>query len=200
MSWSRPEVLPRHPVVEDEDARVLILADGCHRLHGCEAELPHHLVDDKEKGCEHTESLKGVGPHQCLDASLACIEPDKQHHRRHCEPEGNTDAIEHEALKDEAHHEETHGGSRHLRQQEEGCPRLIGTVTKPVEQIGVDGGEVVPIVDRQQDESHQEIPHDEAQAHLQVSHAALHRHARYTDEGDARDGSSHHAESHHVPR
>ena len=121
-----------------------------------------HLIYNKEKGGKHAECLKGVGPYQCLDASLACIEPDEHHHRWHGEPEGNTDVVEHEMLQDEAHHKEAHGCSCHLRQKEEGSSRLVGTVAQPVEQIGIDGGEVVPIIYRQQDESHQEVTHDEA--------------------------------------
>ena len=157
-----PEVLSRHPVVEDKDARVFILADSCDGLRGCHSELSCHLIYNKDKRGKHAECLKGVGPYQCLDASLACIEPDEHHHRWHGEPEGNTDVVEHEVLQDEAHHEEAHGCSCHLRQQKEGSSRLVGTVAQPVEQIGIDGGEVVPIIYRQQDESHQEVTDDEA--------------------------------------
>ena len=141
---------------------MFILADGCDGLHGCQPELSYNLTYNKKKRSKHTECLKGVGPYQGLDASLAGVEPDEHHHRWHGEPEGNADVIEHEALQDEAYDKEAHGCSRHLRQQKEGSPRLVGTVAQPAEQISVDGGEVVPIIYRQQDESHQEVTHDEA--------------------------------------
>ena len=77
---------------------------------------------------------------------------------------------------------------------------MIRPKAQPPVEYAVDGGEVQPIVNRQQQESHEEIADDESQAGLQIGHVHLQHHARHRDERDARNGGSNHAKSHHIPR
>ena len=194
-----PEILLRHPVVEDEDARMTVVGyrlDGFRRRHaqGC-----HHLIDDEDECGKHAGGLEGIRPHQGLDAALARIEPDEHHHHGHRKPERNAHPVEHEALKQDADHKESHRCPRHLRQEKERGARLVRPFAQPLLQIAVDGGEVIPVVDGEQEETYEEIAHDEAEAHLQIGHISLHHHAGHADEGDARDGGSHHSEGYHIP-
>ena len=66
-------------------------------------------------------------------------------------------------------------------------------------QVGVDAGEVEPIVERQQQEGHHDVADDEAETHLQIGHLGRLHHARNGNKGDTRNGGTHHAEGHHWP-
>ena len=101
--------------------------------------------------------------------------------------------------KQDADHEESHRRPRHLRQEKERGARLVRPFAQPLLEIAVDGGEVIPVVDGEQEETYEEIAYDEAEAHLQIGHISLHHHAGHADEGDARDGGSHHSEGYHIP-
>ena len=160
----------------------------------------HHMIDNQDERSKHAGSLEGIRPHQRLDATLAGIEPDEHHHHRYRHPERNSHSIEHEPLQQNADHEKADCRSRHLRQQKERSTRLVGTFAQSLLQIAVDGGEIIPVVDRQQEKTYQEVAQDKADAHLQIGHICLHHHTRHTHEGDARDRGAHHSESHHIPR
>ena len=160
----------------------------------------HHLKDNEDERRKHTERLKGICPHQGLDATLARIKPDKQYHDRNRDPERNTNSIEHETLQEDTDDKETDCRTRHLGQEEERCSGLIRTLPQPLLQITINRSEIITVIDRKQKKSNQEITQDKTDAHLKIGHIRSHHHARHTDKGDARNGSTHHTESNHIPR
>ena len=195
-----PEILLRHPVVHHEHTAMLMVGHGREGLTHRQVERSYHLIYNKEKGRKHTDGLERVRPNQCLDASPAGIEPNQTDHPHHGRGKGNTIGPEDKSLQDNTHHIETHGCTRHLRKQEKPGTGLIGMLPQTPLQIAVDCGQVQAVIDGQQQESHQEVSHDEAQTGLHIGHIGFHHHARHGNEGDARDGGSHHPESHHIPR
>ena len=127
------------------------------------------------------------------------IEPDERHHYHGRQPERHTQAIEHKALQNHTDHIEAHRRPRHLRQEEEGGARAIGTEAKPLSEITVDSSEIEPVIEGQQQECHRHIAQDEAQAGLHISHIYLQHHAWHRNQRDTTDGGTHHAIGHHQP-
>ena len=179
-----PEVVGRHPVVEDEDTAHGRGGDGIDGFTHGEVQVTDHREDDHDEGREETDGLEGIRKHQCADATTTGVEPDEGHHQEHVHEEGDAHGVEDKLLEDDTHHVEPHGGTRHLRQEEEGGPRQIGPFPEPLPEVAVDGGEVQTVVERQQHEGDGEIAHDESEAHLQIGHLRRQHHARHRDEGD----------------
>ena len=195
-----PEVLLRHPVVEDEYAAVAVggYCAGC--LGECHPEGINHFIYYKQKCKKHAEGLEGVRQHERADSPTACIEPDECDEDDDRHRERDTVRIEYELLENHADHIEADGGTRHLGQQEEACPCLVAPPSQTATQVGVDGSQPQPVIDRKKQECHGEITEYEAQAGLHIGHVTRHHHARDTDEGDPRDARSDHAECHQIPR
>ena len=102
--------------------------------------------------------------------------------------------------EDDTDHIEFHGRAHHLRQEKEPRARLVGTRPKPVAQECIYAGKVQTVVHGQQHECNGQVAQDKAHANLKIGHLRGEHHAGNTDERDTRDGSAHHAESHHIPR
>ena len=66
--------------------------------------------------------------------------------------------------------------------------------------LGVDGGQVQSVVQRQKHERHDDIAEDESQTGLHIRHIDPRHHARHGDERHARDARPDHAEGHQIPR
>ena len=183
---------------------MLVAADGLHGLGKRKVEFAHYLIYNKKKGREHARGLERVGPDKRLDAATTGVEPDEHRHSHHREGEdkfGGTGHNGREHLRDdEADHVEPDGGSRHLRQQKERSPRLVGPLSEPSLQKRVDGREVPLVIDGQQEESYGHIAENEAQAGLHVGHVGVQNHAGDADKRDAGDAGTYHSEGHHVPR
>ena len=177
-----------------------VVSNRSDRFGRSHAQRRHHLTDNEDERSKHTERLKGIRPHQRLDATLARIKPDKQYHDRNRDPERNTNPIEHETLQEDTDDKETDRSSRHLGQEEERSSSLIRTFPQPLLQITVNRSEIIPVIDRKQKKGNQEITQDETDAHLKVGHIRSHHHARHTDKSDARNRRTHHTESNHIPR
>lgn len=104
-----------------------VVSNRSDRFGRSHAQRRHHLTDNEDERSKHTERLKGIRPHQRLDATLARIKPDKQYHDRNRDPERNTNPIEHETLQEDTDDKETDRRTRHLGQEEERCSGLIRT-------------------------------------------------------------------------
>ena len=195
-----PEILFRHPVIKDKNTGMTVVSNRSDRFGRSHAQRRHHLTDNEDERSKHTERLKGIRPHQRLDATLARIKPDKQYHDRNRDPERNTNPIEHETLQEDTDDKETDRRTRHLGQEEERSSSLIRTFPQPLLQITVNRSEIIPVIDRKQKKGNQEITQDETDAHLKVGHIRSHHHARHTDKSDARNRRTHHTESNHIPR
>ena len=194
-----PEVLSAHPIAPLEHAAVAVGGHGSRGLGQRKVQLGGDMQDDESQRREHAERLEGVGPHQRPDAAAACVEPDEGHHAYRRHGKGHAEGLQHVAVQDETHHVETHGGTRHLRQQEERGPRAVAPGAQPTVEPGIDGGEPQPVVQGQKTERHHGVAAHKAEAHLQIGHVGLRHHARHRHESDARDAGAHHAESHQVP-
>ena len=160
---------------------------GTHRLGHTHSQLPHHIIYNKYKGGKHARGLERVGPYERLYSTTTRVQPYKQRHATHRHHEGHAYGIEHKTLQNDAHHIETYGGSRHLRHEEKPRSRLVRTLAKTPLQIGVDGGEIESVINRQQHKGYDEISQDESYTRLDVGHVDAHGHARHTDKRYARD-------------
>ena len=141
---------------------MFVLYNGSKRLSYGKIERPYYLVYNKEKSCEHTNCLERIRPHQRLDTSTACVKPNQTDHSHDSEGEWDTILLEDKALQNDAHHIETHGGTRHLRQEEEPCSRFIGIMPQTPLQITIDGSQIQPVIDGKQQKCHQEIADNKA--------------------------------------
>ena len=138
----------RQPVIEHENATHVAASDGANSLTNRQIQLADDRKDDHDEGCEETECLERIGKHQRANAATTGVEPDERHHHNDIHCEGNACRSEDKLLKDDADDIESDGCPRHLRQQEETGSRLVRSHAEPLAQIGVDAGEVQPIIKR----------------------------------------------------
>ena len=171
--------------------------DGLRQRH---PQLSHHLIYNKEKCSEETNGLKRIRPNQRLDTTTTRIEPNQCYHSEDGNGKGNTPSLKHKPLQDHADHIKAHHSARHLRKQKERGARLISPRAQSLPQIRINSRQVQLIIKGQQQESHQKITQDKAQARLHIGHVDAGHHTRYTDERHPRDTCPHHAKSHHIPR
>ena len=134
---------------------------GTDRLNNTQIKLSHGDIYNKEESCKETQRLEGVRPDKRFDASPAGIEPNEQHHD--CDSDGERYApyIRNELLQQHADDIESDDGTRKFRQQEERGSRLVRPRAETLAQVTVDGSQVVPIIQRQQQECHHDVAHDE---------------------------------------
>ena len=159
-----------------------------------------HLPNNEQQGGKHAKGLKRVGENERLNAAAPRVEPDESHHQHHGEGKRNVQRVEHKPLQHHADDAEFDGRAQDFRQQKETCTRLIGLLPQARLQITIDGGEVEPIVNRQQHKGHHHIAHGKAQAHLQIGELRGDSHAGHADKRDTRNGGAHHAKGYQRPR
>lgn len=128
------------------------------------------------------------------------IQPDEHDRPGSGDDERNAVSVEDEMLEDETDEVEPQGSSQQFRQEEEGGSRAVGMTSEPFSQIGVDGSQVKPIVERQQQVCDDQVTEKEPHAHLQVSHVDAGDHARHGDKGHTGEGCPDHAEGNQLPR
>ena len=68
-----------------------------------------------------------------------------------------------------------------------------------VSQIRVDGGQVQPVIKRQQNVGDDEIAYEEAETGLHIGHVDAAYHTRDGNEGNSRKGGSDHSERNNIP-
>ena len=76
--------------------------------------------------------------------------------------------VEYIMLEDKAYQIKACCGSDDLGQKEKGGSRLISVPSDPVSQIRVDGGQVQPVIKRQQNVGDDEIAYEEAETGLHI--------------------------------
>ena len=86
-----------------------------------------------------------------------------------------------------------------LDRREKGSSRLISVPSDPVSQIRVDGGQVQPVIKRQQNVGDDEIAYEEAETGLHIGHVDAAYHTRNGNEGNSRKGGSDHSERNNIP-
>ena len=107
--------------------------------------------------------------------------------------------VEYIMLEDKAYQIKAHCGSDDLGQKEKGSSRLISVPSDPVSQIRVDGGQVQPVIKRQQNVGDDEIAYEEAETGLHIGHVDAAYHTRNGNEGNSRKGGSDHSERNNIP-
>ena len=185
--------------VPHEDVAVRAFTHKLHQRAPRQGELPHGHGHDAREGQEHAERLQGVGAHQGADAAAVRVAPDEQEHREHREGEGAAQRAGHKLLEHEADEIEARGGARELGEEEEKGRRAVRRGAEAGAGVGIDAREAQAVVERQEDEGHGGVAHDEAHAHLQIAHAGRCHPAGHGDERHAGDAGPDHAESHHPP-
>ena len=91
--------------------------------------------------------------------------------------------VEYIMLEDKAYQIKACCGSDDLGQKEKGGSRLISVPSDPVSQIRVDGGQVQPVIKRQQNVGDDEIAYEEAETGLHIGHVDAAYHTRNGNEG-----------------
>ena len=125
-----PEIVWRHPVVEDEDTTHPAVGNGADGLAYSKVQMSDDFQDDQHQRRKQADCLKAVCKHQRPDSASTGIEPDEQYHTHHIHDKGNACRLEHKLLEDNANHIESDGGAHHLRQQEEPRARQVGMVAQ----------------------------------------------------------------------
>ena len=194
-----PEVLLAARIVKDKHTAHGAFAHRCHGFCRRQSQLSAHLHDDEHQCREQHHGLQAVAPHDGADAAVARIEPYQQQHDEHRKAEAHAIRAEDHLLQDEAHEVETDAGTDELAHEEERSTRSVAGQPEATVQIGIDAGQVEPIVHRQQDKGHSGIAQYEAHARLQVGHLRDGHHARHADERHSAHAGTYHAEGHRPP-
>ena len=103
-------------------------------------------------------------------------------------------------MQNDAHHIEFQGSARELGDDEERGPGGVGAAAETAVEIGIDGGEVEPVVERQKHECHHKITDNKAEASLHIGHLRVQHHARNAHKRDTRHRCPNHAKCHKIPR
>jgi hypothetical protein len=154
------------------------------------------LHEDEDECKEEAESLQGICPNEGADAASTGVEPDEEKSREDYEGVRDADGVSEAVLEYAANDVELGCCAEKLAEDEERGSSLVAADAEAVKEVSVDGSKTQPIIEGQKDESDNGIANDEAHAHLEVSHLSCHNPSRHTDEGEARDACSDHAESH----
>ena len=107
--------------------------------------------------------------------------------------------VEYIMLEDKAYQIKARCGADDLGQKEKGGSRLISVPSDPVSQIRVDGGQVQPVIKRQQNVGDDEIAYEETETGLHIGHVDAAYHTRNGNEGNSRKGGSDHSERNNIP-
>ncbi len=150
-------------------------------------------------GGQQEGGLQRVGPHHCLYPPAEGVEQDDGDEHRGGHPKRYAPPPEHKLIQHEHHEIHPQRRAQESRQQEEQRPRLFGSRAEPLPEVGIDGGEVQPIVERQQEEGDDRIANQIAENQRQVGELSRIDPARHRHESHARQGSSNHAVGHHRP-
>ena len=92
------------------------------------------------------------------------------------------------------------GCSGKLAEQEEACPCEVAPSSQTLGEVAVDTGQSKTIVQGKQPESNDNIAGHEAQAHLEIRHAARPDPTRNADKAHTADACPNHTEGHKQPR
>ena len=160
---------------------------GCHRFPqslGVQVERRGHGQHNGHQREQQAKCLQRVGPHDGAYAAAVRVEPDEAHGgcRRRCK--GYAVGVEDEFLQDETHQIEPQRGAQQLGYEEERSSRAVGLASQPVAEVGVDGSQVEPVIEREQHVGNDDVAREETHARLQVGHVDASHHAR---DGDKRD-------------
>ena len=93
--------------------------------------------------------------------------------------------VEYIMLEDKAYQIEACCGSDDFGQKEKRGSRLISVFSDPVSQISVDGGQVQPVIKRQQNVGDDEIAYEETETGLHIGHVDAAYHTRDGNEGNS---------------
>ena len=103
-------------------------------------------------------------------------------------------------MERQAYEKKPDSRTEHLGDEEKPCPRLVGRESEPLLQVAVNGHQIHPVEERDQDEGNNQLSGHKAQYHLQVGESAAGHHAWHGYEGYSRYTGADHGKSHHVPR
>ncbi|EJX06753.1 hypothetical protein EVA_05138 [gut metagenome] len=152
-----------------------------------------------EHGDDQTGGLQGVGAHEGCGAAFLGVTPDKEEGEGYRQWVGYTYRAGNELLKYEADKVEAGGSSCEFAQQEEEGADAVGMGAETQTKVGVDAGQVQPVVEWEEEKGHGKVAETETGAHLEVGHACGTHPAGYGDEGDTRHAGADHAECYHPP-
>ena len=194
-----PEIVRRAPVPE-ERLRHLALA---HR--GDEpAEAEIQLARDGGDGQHHAEQqeggLEGVRPDERLDAAAVGVGQNQRDGDADRQPERDVPLVEDEGLKDIGRQEQSGRRARRARQNEEQRTDFLRMRAEALTQVAVDGGEVQPVIEREQDLGDHDVANDVAEDDLQIGELIRRDLARHGDERDAGERIADEPERDGIPR
>ena len=182
-----------------EHLGVALLGGGAQEVRQAHAEVAEDGHHGGHGGEDEEGGLEGVGPDDGLDAAGEGVEQDDgyEDHRRY--PEGYAPGGEDKLVEHEDHQVHAQRGAEEARDDEEEGAGALAAEAKALGEVGVDGGEVELVVQRQEDQGDGGVAEDIAEDHRHVEplvdqHVAGDRH-----ESDARERGPDHAVCHHGP-
>ena len=187
-----PEVAPVIDVVEEENPRHPALPDRRH--HAAEVE-PQPLGDEddgEDDRGDEADRLEHIDADDTLHSAEEGVDPDKGDRHQDIEEEGQPQRVKYQQLHRQHDEEDPHRGTEHLGDKEEPRSGLVARHPEAIPQVLIDGEELDAVEERHEDKGDQRLPHDEAECHLQVGHAAAGDHPRDGDKGDAADARANH--------
>ena len=128
------------------------------------------------------------------------IEPDESDDGRGRHGKGDAVGVEYEFLQDEADQIEPERSPEQLGEQEERGSRAVGLASQPVAEVGVDGSQPEPVIEREQHVGDDQIASEKSHARLQIGHVDAFHHARHGDKCDAGQRGTNHPECDQRPR
>ncbi len=192
-------VRPRFVEVEDQGAGA-VGNGGAHLPEG-EAERLPDGEDGEDSGEDQEKGLHQIGPDDGFYASPEGVGPDDRHGEERVARKRNAERPEHGKLQHQCNDKEPETGADDFGEQEEPGAGFVGTVAEPFFDVGVDGGQVEFVVERQKQLGDEEVTDKVSQNDGEVGHfGGRGDHARHGNKGDAGEGCSDHAERYCPPR
>ena len=178
--------------------------------HGAFAHGGPHAVAVKSHACchgpqgaaereEQHQTLKDIGVDQSRLSAAMRVEPNEQQRDGCGDGEGDTERRGDEGVEHQAGDIKAGGGTGQFAEKKKNGTDAACFRTETTREVAVNAGEPQTIINRQEDERHNDVAHDKTGAHLQIGHPGGGCPRGNTHQRNARDAAGNHAESHHGP-
>ena len=197
------ELLPKIPrivvVVEKEGFAIRTVVHQFGQIADTHVHVASYQDNGQHQGGQHKGGLQGVGYNDGFDAALGRIEPNEHNGKRAGYPKRNAQAVEQNQLQHARHQKKPERSTRHPGNQEKDGAGFVGSIAESFAQVGINRGEVHPVIHRQQHVGNHKIAHHKAQHHLQVGKLLAFDPSWHRNKGYARQRCADHPEGHQIP-
>ena len=147
--------------------------------------------------------MQCIGPDDGFDARLPGVHPNQRNgdHYRNGKGQFNPkQRPQNKAVQYDGHQIQPKARPHNSREQKERCSGFVAGPTKPATQVSVDGGQLEPVVQRQEHQGNHPVSHQVPQNHLKVGELVAAHGPWNGDESHPGQACANHPKSHYKPR